>query len=277
MNTTQRILALHKKKKELQLAILDDDREAIEYISPFVRMTDGVVLAYAATNPEDMFNYLKKNVIHILLLDMEMPKMHGMAFLPQLMFLKKTHLNIADLQVIICTAHHKFAVKSFRYKVTDYLTKPITFDQYLEAIHEVKQRLIPAGLSTLDSEHDYITIALPGGKIRKLTYREIIYLEAYEHKTWLWINSTQYFEVNETFKKFLPRFPKSNFMQVHRSYAISLAHFQNLEKDGIRLRDTDTLVKYARRGGYELFDKWLAENLIRGNLVEKRKKISWDE
>jgi|SRR5690606_29069827 len=277
MSASKRILALHKKKTELRLAVLDDDPEAIAYIKPFVNMTDGVKLVYSTTNPGEMLHYVKTNVVHILLLDMEMPIMDGMKFLPQLKYLKETYPQIARLQVIVCTAHQKFAVDSFKHKVADYLTKPITFDRYLEAIHEVKQRLLPAGLNTLDPDNECLTIVLPMGVIRKIPYREIIYVEAMQSHTWIWIDSEQYFEVNEKFYKFLRRLPKSNFVRVHRSYVISLAHFKGLVHEGIQLHGTDKLVKYARRGSYELFDNWLAENVVKGNLIDKRKNNKWSE
>ncbi|TYR36923.1 response regulator transcription factor [Sphingobacterium phlebotomi] len=277
MRASKRILALHKKKTELRLAILDDDPEAIAYVKPFVDMTDGVKLIYSTTNPEEMLQYVKANELHILLLDMEMPKMGGMELLPQLKYLKETNPQIAKLQVIICTAHQKFAVDSFKHKVADYLTKPITFDRYLEAIHEVKQRFLPAGLHTLDTDNECLTIVLPRGEIKKIPYREIIYVEAMYSNTQVWLDSDRYFEVKEKFYKFLPRLPKSNFVRVHRSYAISLAHFRGLNNGGIQLHGTDTLVKYARRGGYELFDNWLAENVVRGNLIDKRKNNNLNE
>lgn len=269
MSMSKRILALRKKESLLKVAILDDDPDDIDYLKHFVQLTDGVRFVYSANDPEDMLAYLKTEVVDVLLLDMEMPVIDGLLFLPQLRSLMGRTPRIAQLQVIVCSAHGRFALEGFNYKVTDYLTKPIVFDRYLEAIHEVKQRLQLLGRNTGDEVNDCLTIVSAGGEIIKVAYEEILYIEATEDKSRIWISSTQYYEANERFGRFLQRMPQADFVQVHRSYAVALKHFLRIKRQKIQLRHTVKEIKAARKGSYKRFDDWLAENAVRGYLKEE--------
>src|SRR5690606_29388707 len=104
-------------------------------------------------------------------------------------------------------------------------------------------------------------------------FDEIIYVEANDDKTWLWISQTEYFETYEKISEVLLRLPKANFVRVHRSYAISLNHFKQIisvtgSKDKrIQLAGTDTGIPIGAKDKYPLFEQWLGENAIRGKKV----------
>lgn len=274
MDVYKTILKLADAKKKIRVAVLDDEQDAVEHLVDFIRLTDDFELVFTANNPREMLARLKKDAVDVLFLDMEMPGMHGMKFIPQLNFLKTVNPLIADLQVVVCTAHEHFARESFDRKVTDYLTKPIYFDRYIEAVAEVKKRLLPLGLNYLDrNNHCLLVYGQRGLEIARLNYDEIIYVEANDDKTWLWISQTEYFETYEKISEVLLRLPKANFVRVHRSYAISLNHFKQIvsvtgSKDKrILLAGTDTEIPIGAKDKYPLFEQWLGENAIRGKKV----------
>lgn len=277
MDVYKTILNLADKRKKLRVAVLDDEQEAIELMVDFIKLTDGFELAFTTNNPREALTRLKKEAVHVLFLDMEMPEMHGMQFMPQLDFIKAINPLVADLQVVVCTAHEHFARESFDRKAADYLTKPVYFDRYLQAVHEVKRRLLPVGLNTLNQDNDCLLIyGYRGMEIARLDYKQIIYVEAQDDKTWLWINSTDYYETYEKMHHVLLRLPKSNFVQVHRSYAISLQHFKQLvgvkgkKEKQIVLAGTETAIPIGGKEKYPLFENWLGENAIRGKKVSKK-------
>lgn len=255
---------------------MDDEQEAIDHLVDYIKLTDDFELGLATSNPWEALERIKKEAVDILFIDIEMPEMHGMKFITQLAYIKETYPLAVHLQVVICSAHEEFACESFKYKVADYLTKPIPFDRYMEAVREVKKRLLPVSLNRLDSDNDCLLIYTSRGmEIARVDYKHVIYAEAQGDKTWLWVGATEYFETYESLKEVLLRLPKANFVKVHRSYAISLRHFRNIEgRSGekgkwISLEGTDVLVPLGGKGKFTVFENWLGENAIRGKKVSK--------
>lgn len=103
-----------------------------------------------------------------------------------------------------------------------------------------------------------------GSVIYKVTFPEIIYIEAREGMTRLWVSSTKYFELQKTFREVLSCLPEDTFMKVHRSFAISLPHFKGMEGNRILLHNIEQKIPRGRKTNNALFDKWLNENSLPG-------------
>lgn len=247
------------------MAVIDDDQEAIDYLVRYITLTDDFELVFTTTNPKDGLSYLKRLEVHVLFLDIEMPLMDGLAFLPQLQAIKLINKRIAQIEVIVCSAYDRFAINTYDYKVADYLLKPVVLDRYMQAVNEVKQRLQAVGLNALSADNRCLLVGYPGGTaLDRSNYSDIIYVEAKDDKTWLWAGQEEYFEVNVGFSNMLMRLPKSNFVQVHRSFAVSLRHVKGLRDNKILLLGTDREISRGKKGGYPHFERWLDDNAVSG-------------
>ena len=82
---------------------------------PFLELQGAFKDAILATD------YLRQTTVHLIFLDIHLPKLKGMAFLKTL-----TH----PPAVIITTAYHQYAVEGFDLNVTDYLLKPFDFERF---------------------------------------------------------------------------------------------------------------------------------------------------
>lgn len=277
MDVYNAIMNLADRKVKLMVGVLDDDPDAIQHIVDYVKVTDGFELAFATSNPWEVLDILKEETVHVLFLDMEMPEMHGMKFILQLDFIKKMNPLVSHLEIVVCTAHEHFARESFDHKAADYLTKPISFARYMQAVGVVKERLLPMSLNTLNRDNECLLVyGERGMEIARVDYEKIIVVEAQDDKTLLWVNSIDYFETYERMKKVLLRLPKANFVRVHRSYAISLRHFKSIVGESgykekfILLDGTDAKIPIGAKEKYPLFEKWLGENAIRGKKFSKK-------
>lgn len=269
MNICKRLLRSVDSIRKLRVAVLDDDPDAIDFLLGYIRMTNGFEVSFTSTNPSEMLEHLAKEGVDVLFLDMEMPGIDGTAFLPQLQFLKMVNPLIAHLEVVVCSAHERYAVNMFRYKVADYLTKPILMDRYMQAVEEVKKRVLIARQyeqEGREEKDEYLLVySRQEGKSYKLNASEIIYAEANNTSTLLWVDSNTHYEIHESFKKFLLRYlSRQRFVRVHRSYAISANHFDGMNKNEIVLRGTSRTISYAEKGGYVQFENLLQKNLVRG-------------
>ncbi len=265
--------------KKLKVLVIDDDPVALKLIANYVKATDGLELICQTTNPRKGMDVLKKSEIHVIFLDMEMPGLNGMEFLAHLKIIAEDNPKIADVAVVVCSAYDRFAVDSFHYDAADYLVKPIFFERYTTAVKKVKQRWHRLSLNMLSSDNDCLMVYTQQGRLfRKLRYDDILYLEAKDEKTWIWINQREYYEIDDILKHVLLLLPRARFARVHRSYAISLAHFEFMKGNEIGIRGTSAKnIKMGRTGDYELFKNWLSENAVKGRYIahaEDNKKLS---
>ncbi|MBD1423746.1 LytR/AlgR family response regulator transcription factor [Sphingobacterium chuzhouense] len=252
--------------KKLKVLVIDDDPLALKVIADYVKATDGLELVSQTTNPRKGMDVLKKNEIHLIFLDMEMPGMSGMAFLAQLKILAEDNPSIANISVVVCSAFDRFAADSFDYEAVDYLVKPVFFERYTRAVKKVKQRWHRMSLNMLSSDNDCLMVYTTRGKLfHKLRYEDIIYLEAKGEKTWIWVSESEYFEIDDILKNVMLLLPRARFARVHRAFAISLVHFEWIKGMEIQLKGAPkNKIKLGRKGDYELFKDWLAENAIKG-------------
>ena len=94
-----------------------------------------------AENGEEALQLFKKKRPNLVLLDLKMPGMHGVATLEKIRELDKT------VPVIVVTAHGagrpvqksqtEYAIKEKQLEIVDYITKPVDLDELAEKIKKI--------------------------------------------------------------------------------------------------------------------------------------------
>ncbi|MBI5849219.1 MAG: sigma-54-dependent Fis family transcriptional regulator [Nitrospirae bacterium] len=93
--------------------------------------------AVLAENGQEALTKLGSSSFALVITDMKMPKMDGLAFL------KEARLRGANLPVLVITGHGTIenAVETMREGATDYLLKPFSFDTLSRKIDAIMQRM----------------------------------------------------------------------------------------------------------------------------------------
>ncbi|MBV7276896.1 response regulator [Clostridium sp. PL3] len=120
----------------IRVMIIEDDPMVLEINSKFLRKVEGFSLAKAATNLQDAKDFILKNKVDLILLDVYLPKENGMDFLK---WLRQEDVLI---DVILITADKTVdrVQEAFRFGAIDYLIKPFTFTRFKEALNLFKDR-----------------------------------------------------------------------------------------------------------------------------------------
>jgi two-component SAPR family response regulator len=109
----------------IKCIITDDEPHAIELISSYINKVDTLELVYSSTSPVEAFQYIQKNTVDLVFLDIHMPELDGIQFLK---------LLGGKSKVILTTAYPEHALEGYEHDVIDYLLKPIMFDRFLKAV-----------------------------------------------------------------------------------------------------------------------------------------------
>ena len=115
-----------------RLVIIDDERKIAEGIgSLFPWNNVGFEVADIFTSCIDALSYIKNNNIQVVLSDVQMPDMDGIALCRE--------LADTDIRVVLFSSHQNYEYfrDAIRYKAVDYLLKPVNYSDLMSCFERL--------------------------------------------------------------------------------------------------------------------------------------------
>lgn len=198
----------------LDVLIIDDEPLAHRVLLHHLANHDDMRVVKQCYNATEALAWLASNQADLMLLDINMPMLDGMAML-------KVLANRP--QVVIVSAYQEYALEGFELDVTDYLLKPVSGERLSMALDKVRQRAAsdqaPAASQTVSELiPDHIVVKVEREQ-RRILLNDICYLEAYGNYVKVWLGDSMLL-VNSTLKKLVAALPESAFTQIHKSYVV---------------------------------------------------------
>lgn len=103
----------------IRTILIDDERPAINNLERFLRNYEEIEVIGTYTDASDAFEDIKNKKVHLILLDIEMPKMQGIEAAERILEID------ADIQIVFVTAYNNYALDAFEVNAADYIMKPI--------------------------------------------------------------------------------------------------------------------------------------------------------
>ena len=205
---------------KLKCIIIDDEPIARKVLQEFIEEIDYLELIGQAENPLKAISFLGNNIIDIIFLDINMPKINGIDFLKN----SKVNSNI-----IMTTAYAEYAVEAYGLDVLDYLVKPIAFDRFLKACNKAKEmgELKKITPNQLNKTNDHFFIKC-NNQIEKVFYHDLIYAEAMLNYVMLYTNSKKMM-VYITIKSLEEQVPADSFIKVHKTFIVNKSKIKSIE------------------------------------------------
>ncbi|SFE72800.1 LytR/AlgR family response regulator transcription factor [Sunxiuqinia elliptica] len=114
-------------EKKVRCLIVDDEPLAIEVLKAHISKLDSIEIAGTASDAVEAFDFLNKNRVDLMFLDINMPEMKGTELVKSLKH---------PPQVIFTTAYREYAIEGYELNVVDYLLKPISFLRFMQAVEK---------------------------------------------------------------------------------------------------------------------------------------------
>ncbi|WP_420581629.1 LytR/AlgR family response regulator transcription factor [Reichenbachiella sp.] len=124
---------------KLKILIADDEPLAREIIVSYLRDFEEVGSIHEVANGIEAVEQINQLSPDLLFLDIEMPKMDGIAVLDSQQL---THHPV----VIFTTAYNQFAIKAFELNATDYLMKPFDRSRFHASMNKALEKIKLSGL-----------------------------------------------------------------------------------------------------------------------------------
>ena len=198
---------------------IDDEPMALEVIQRYCQKSGLTDLKATFREPVKAIEYLNREDIDLVFLDINMPEVNGIQLLRTLP---------TKPMVIFTTAYSKYAVESYDLNAIDYLLKPITFERFLAAMNKV---LGLKGLKngTNGKEDDTASIFIKSGpQTYQVKINDILYLEKDGNYITIFLKDKSIL-VRENMGDIFDLVPAADFIRVHKSYVVAIRHITMIE------------------------------------------------
>jgi two-component system LytT family response regulator len=194
----------------MRTLIVDDNKIARLALKNLVGQVDYLQFAGECASGLEAVNFLNREKVDLMLLDVEMPEMTGIELIRQ--------LNNCPL-VILTTSKRDYAVEAFEQRVVDYIVKPVLLPRFLKSIERVKE--IFESSAIVSKSEDYFFVRNEGSWT-KIIYNEILFIQALGD--YAIINTTAgKYTVHITMKTLEEKLSPDKFQRVHRSYIVAIS------------------------------------------------------
>lgn len=208
----------------IKYLIIDDEHIAHDIIKGYCDLLPNLKLMKHCYDALEAFEYLSKNNVDLIFLDINMPKLKGFDFLKTIKTKPK---------VIVTTAYKEYAIEGYELDIEDYLLKPFGFERFLKAINKAFAK--PITQQTISSQNKNISNRIfvkSNKKYIQVDIDKILYIEASGNYTIIHTISKP-ITIREKVSSVLKILPKEAILQVHKSFAVAIKHISSIEGNRI--------------------------------------------
>lgn len=215
----------------LKIILVDDEPMALRVLEAHAQKLAFVEVALTTTSALEGLLFAQQHPLDGIFLDVQMPALTGMQFIP---------LLGGKANIILTTAYAQYAVQGFEFDVVDYLLKPISFERFLRAIQKLQRQqslvdssasptlLPPVGRPTgvLFIKTDY--------KLVKVDHDALLYFQGGKDYTTIFTQTETLLSLT-SLAQFEQSLPPSHFIRVHKSYLVAIHKIESIERQRIFL------------------------------------------
>jgi len=196
---------------------IDDEPKALEVIERYCQKTSLASLKATFREPLKAIEFLNREKVDLIFLDINMPEISGMQLLQT--------LSPRPL-IIFTTAYSQYAVESYELNALDYLLKPVTFERFLAAINKAAAAF--SSKSTTGMDEDAVVFIKSGPQTYRVKVSEILYLEKNGNYITIHLKDGNLL-IRENMGDIFDLVPAADFIRVHKSYVVGIRHINMIE------------------------------------------------
>lgn len=207
--------------------IIDDEPLSRKGLKEYVQDTEFLSLAGEYEHPLKAMMALSEQHIHLIFLDIQMPKINGVEFIRSL-----PHPPL----VIFTSAYPQYALDGFDLDAVDYLLKPFSFERFLKAAMKAKSVLhakakVDDTVMRTGTDHFFIKA---DNKLLKIRFNDITFVEALQNYVAIHTPAKKYITYL-TLKMLEDQLPAGFFIKIHKSYIVAISKVDSIEGNEVKI------------------------------------------
>ena len=219
----------------IKCAIVDDEPLAVELLASYVEKIPFLELCGKYNNATDALHGIGESPVDLLFLDIQMPELNG---------LELSKMIPENTRIVFTTAFNQYAVDGFRVNALDYLLKPISYADFLEACNKamqwfqlVQQNEQQPAAATAEEEPRSIFVKSEY-KLLQINLDDIRYIEGLKDYVKIYTEDSPHPILSLMNMKAIEQMlPASRFIRVHRSFIVQKSKIREIERNRIVFGD----------------------------------------
>ena len=219
----------------IKCAIVDDEPLAVELLASYVEKIPFLQLCGKYNNATDALHGIGEDPVDLLFLDIQMPELNG---------LELSKMIPENTRIVFTTAFNQYAVDGFRVNALDYLLKPISYADFLEASNKALQwfQLIEqneqSAVSSAVKEEPRSIFVKSEYKLLQINLDDIRYIEGLKDYVKIYTEQSPHPILSLMNMKAIEQMlPASRFIRVHRSFIVQKGKIREIERNRIVFGD----------------------------------------
>ena len=218
----------------IKCAIVDDEPLAVELLASYVEKIPFLELCGKYNNATDALHGIGKQSVDLLFLDIQMPELNG---------LELSKMIPESTRIVFTTAFNQYAVDGFRVNALDYLLKPISYADFLDACNKALQWFQLTQQSEQPSaprtEEEPTSIFVKSEyKLLQINLDDIRYIEGLKDYVKIYTEQSPHPILSLMNMKAIEQMlPASRFIRVHRSFIVQKSKIREIERNRIVFGD----------------------------------------
>ncbi len=219
---------------KLKCAIVDDEPLALGLLESYAKKTPLLELCGCYSSAIEAMKHLQETPVDLLFLDIQMPDLNGLEY---------SRMVDEQTRIVFTTAFDQYAIDGYRVNALDYLLKPISYADFMQAVNkavqwfELKQKADEAPQKTTDSvtnfAGEYIYVK-SDYKLVQIELDKILYIEGL--KDYIKIHTED--EPRPilsliSMRAMEEKLPADRFIRVHRSFIVQKQKIKVIDKGRI--------------------------------------------
>lgn len=220
---------------KLRCAIVDDEPLAVGLLESYAKKTPFLELVGTYSSAIEAREGIAQEPVDLLFLDIQMPELNGMEF-------AKTVDQ--ETRIVFTTAFSQYALEGYRTNALDYLLKPISYNQFLEAATKAQQwfelksqaeqkEQTPEGQPVLPESKEFFYVKSEH-RLIKINVQDITYIEGLKDYIKIYLENQPKAILSLMRMRSLEEYlPSDQFMRIHRSYIVNIKKIEQIERGRI--------------------------------------------
>lgn len=214
------------KTSQLRVFLVDDEALALKRLARLLQATGRVEITGSATDPEAALDFLSRENVDALFLDIEMPGLNGFEMLARLQ---------SQPLVIFTTAYDQYALRAFEVNSIDYLLKPIEAEQLDRALAKLERlratgapvelraalEQLAAAYSTRNSDYPDRIASRIGDRVQFIELRSVTHFVAKDKLTY-GVTDEKSHVVDSSISELEQKLDPKKFIRIYRSTLLNL-------------------------------------------------------
>ena len=208
--------------------IIEDQAPARRILEKYIKDLGTLNLKGTFTDAIQAMEYLSKNHVDVIFLDIHLPKISGIEFLKSIPHPPK---------IILTTAFQDYALEGYELNVVDYLLKPFSFQRFVKAVSKVQasnHHILRPGSGVGNDKPSSELFIKSGYEHIKIHIPDIIYIKSDADYTELYLFEKKHLS-SESLQHWEEFLDEDEFTRVHKSYIVNVAKIEKVMGNQIYL------------------------------------------